>query len=64
MMDKKTYIRNKGIKCPFCSAESVRGGFIQVEAGKAFQEMDCPECERRWQDIYRLVDVIPNREGQ
>jgi len=62
MIEKKAYISSKGLICPFCRAESVQGGFIHVEAGKAFQEMDCPECENRWQDIYRLIDVILNEK--
>ena len=64
MIDKKAYIRSKGLVCPFCEAESVQGGFIQVEAGKAIQEMNCLECENRWQDVYQLIDVIPDEKGE
>ena len=64
MIDKKAYIRSKGLVCPFCKTESVQGGFIQVEAGKAFQEMNCLECENRWQDVYQLIDVIPDEKGE
>ena len=64
MMDKKAYIESKGAMCPFCRAESIQGGFVQIEDGKAFQDMDCLECERRWQDAYRLVDVISIEKGE
>jgi transcription elongation factor Elf1 len=64
MIDKKAYIRSRGLVCPFCKAESVQGGFIQVEAGKAIQDMSCLECENRWQDVYQLVDVIPEEKGE
>ena len=62
MIDKETYIKGGGLLCPFCDAESVQGGFIQIEAGKAFQEMGCTECEGSWQDIYELIDFIPYKE--
>ena len=64
MLDKNAYIQSKGLACPFCKAESIQGGFIQIESGKAFQEMGCTECERRWQDVYRLVDVISDEKGE
>jgi len=59
MIDKDTYIKAKGLRCPFCESESIEGGFIQVEAGEAFQDMSCSQCEGKWQDVYRLVDVVP-----
>ncbi len=58
MIDKESYIKCKGLSCPFCEAESVQGGFIQIEAGKAFQEMGCTECDETWQDVYELIDII------
>ena len=61
-MNKKAYIKGKGIRCPYCEAESVQGGFIHVDAGKAFQDMNCLECEGRWQEVYQLFDVIPYKE--
>ena len=58
MIDKESYIKGGGLFCPFCDAESVQGGFTDIEAGKAFQEMCCSECEGTWQDVYELSDVI------
>ena len=63
-MDKKAYIESKGAMCPFCRAESIQGGFIRIEAGKAFQEMGCTECEGSWEDVYQLVDVISIEKGE
>jgi Zn-finger nucleic acid-binding protein len=59
MIDKESYIKGKGLSCPFCETELVEGRFIQIEAGKAFQEMCCIECEGVWQDVYELIDIIP-----
>ena len=46
--------------CPWC------GGAIQADAapdvddaGVATQEIDCTECNRRWCDLYRLLDMSP-----
>jgi hypothetical protein len=64
MIDKKDYIKGKGLTCPFCGADSIQGGFIQIENGRAFQEMGCPECEGTWQDVYKLVDVIPKESTE
>lgn len=58
MISKGNYIKAKGLICPYCGAESIEGGFIQVEAGEAFQDMSCSQCEGKWQDIYRLVDLV------
>jgi formate dehydrogenase maturation protein FdhE len=59
MIDKAMYIKAKGLICPFCNSESIEGGFIEVEAGEAFQKMNCSLCQNKWQDVYRLVDVVP-----
>ena len=59
MIGKEIYIKAKGLICPYCRAESIEGGFIQVEAGEAFQDMSCSQCGNQWQDVYRLVDVVP-----
>jgi hypothetical protein len=60
MIDKAAYINGKGLSCPFCGAGagSIHGDFIYVEAGTAFQEMACSECDGIWQDVYHLVDVV------
>lgn len=63
MTDKQAYIKKKGVSCPFCAAESIHGGFVEIEAGKAFQDMHCAECGKEWQDVYQLVNVIPIKGG-
>ena len=64
MLDKESYIKGKGLSCLFCEAESVQGGFIEIEAGKAFQQMGCTECDGTWQDVYKLSDVITYKEEE
>jgi Zn-finger nucleic acid-binding protein len=64
MIDKATYIKVKGLMCPYCGAESVEGGFIEVQAGEAFQNMSCSQCRGKWQDIYHLADVVLLRKEE
>ena len=58
MLERKTHIKGKGLSCPSCGSLSIKGGFIEIEEGKAFQNMCCIRCERQWQDVYQLIDVI------
>jgi formate dehydrogenase maturation protein FdhE len=57
MLGRKAHIKRKGAFCPLCGSPSIQGGFIEIEPGKAFQKMDCAECEGKWQDVYELIDV-------
>ena len=60
MIDKQLHIKGKGLSCPFCGSSSIQGGFIEIETGKAFQKMGCTACEAHWQDVYELIDMIPD----
>jgi hypothetical protein len=59
MTNKAMYIKAKGLSCPFCGGDSLEGGFVEIQAGKAFQQVACCECGNTWQDIYELVDMAP-----
>jgi len=58
MIDKETHIKNHGLTCPLCRRGPVEGGFVLVETGSAYQKMSCVECEGKWQDVYKLVDIV------
>ena len=64
MIDKEVYVNDKGLKCPFCRSQLIEGGFIEVQNGKAYQEIGCTECKNKWQDVYQLVDIVPIREEE
>ena len=53
--DFKAYVKKGGISCPYCGCEDVFGGFLEVDAGTASQEVICNGCEKRWRDIYTLT---------
>jgi len=59
MLDREAHIEGKGLSCPFCGSLSIVGGFIEIEAGKAYQRTACTDCEQSWQDIYELMDIGP-----
>uniref|UniRef100_A0A6M3M5T5 Uncharacterized protein n=1 Tax=viral metagenome TaxID=1070528 RepID=A0A6M3M5T5_9ZZZZ len=55
--DKWEYVNSGGTSCPYCGSQEIQGGFIEVDAGSAWQSIDCLECGKGWKDIYRLVDI-------
>ena len=54
---KKHYIENTSSQCPYCHSDNITGSAVEVDADSAWQEVSCTDCERSWQDIYKLVDV-------
>lgn len=53
----KRYLLNGNHACPICSSDSITGGFIEVDDGKAWQEVVCNECGNTWNDLYTLTGV-------
>ena len=43
--------------CPWCGGPIQADASPEVDAGVVTQEIDCTECNRRWFDVYRLLDV-------
>lgn len=54
---EKKYIASGGVVCPFCGGEDIGGGFVNIEAGTAWQHVTCGECDRAWTDVYKLDRV-------
>lgn len=46
---------NGGLRCPLCGSENLEGSNIQVDAGIAWQNIICEDCEANWSDIYKLI---------
>jgi hypothetical protein len=53
----KEYAAAGGVKCPFCGSDQIGGGFVNIEAGQAWQRVSCLKCEKPWNDIYQLQTV-------
>lgn len=54
---RKKYLKEGGVNCPFCGSEDIEGGHIDIDAGGAWQHITCLNCEKRWNDMYVLTDV-------
>ena len=55
--NEELYIKNGGIKCPFCKSDDIVGDDISIDLEDASQEMGCLECEAAWHDIYKLKRI-------
>lgn len=54
-LTEEEYVKLGGGKCPFCRSNQIDGGFVNIEAGDAYQDITCIECNRVWTDHYILV---------
>lgn len=63
--DIQKYVEDGGCSCPFCGHDDIVGEDVTSGSGTASQEMSCPECNARWNDVYDLVgiEVIEAPEG-
>lgn len=51
----RAYVAEKGHVCPSCGSHDVSGGFVYVENGEAFQDLNCHDCDFEWTDVYKLT---------
>jgi hypothetical protein len=51
------YIEGGGARCPFCESEQIEGGPVEIDYGRAFQEMGCIDCDKTWNDVYALTGI-------
>lgn len=59
----KKYVDSGGLNCPYCGSEDITGGFVQTEAGHAWQPVDCVTCRKSWADVYRLENILEEEEN-
>lgn len=53
-MNKKERDLVENSQCPFCKSHQIEGDHVHVEAGEAWQEVSCLDCDRIWSEIYTL----------
>lgn len=58
-MTDSEYVRNGGVKCPFCRSKSIYGDSVEIDAGSAWQRITCVDCDRSWNDVYSLNGYEP-----
>ena len=57
------YVAGGGGNCPHCGSEQIVGGSIEIDAGRAYQEITCQACEASWVDGYTLASVMLRAVG-
>jgi hypothetical protein len=60
----KPYIQRGGVACPFCGSSNIEGRQFDVQAGTAWQPMTCMDCNREWNDVYRLDAISEIRQPE
>lgn len=57
-VSSEEYVKEGGNKCPFCGATDINGHAVEIDAGIAYQPVDCSECGKEWTDQYSLVGYV------
>ena len=52
------YVKEGGNKCPFCDSTDIQGHEVTIDCGKAWQPVDCNECDGQWTDCYELKEYV------
>ncbi len=53
---KKKYLATGGVRCLYCEASDIQQFSSE---GEGYYIIECLVCEKQWQEIHRLVDVLP-----
>lgn len=53
-IDKDDYGECNGSLCPVCESGMIECDFIEVNAGRAYQDISCLTCHSSWTDVYKL----------
>ena len=58
MEQKRKYVQERFGHCPYCDADSIDGGSLDVDGNRVVQAVTCLACHRRWEDVYVLADIV------
>ncbi len=62
-MTNEEYVKNDGMLCPFCKGTNVGVTSPTYHLGNsASAYCECPNCSRRWQDLFKLVGFEAEEE--
>lgn len=54
--EKQKYLKDYN-HCPYCGSDNIHTGTMETDSGCAWAEVECLNCLKRWQDVYKLVDI-------
>lgn len=50
-------------RCPYCESYNIdAGGGTEIEDNICTVYVTCDDCKKSWTDVYRLVDMKPDKE--
>ena len=56
MISNEEYIKNGGVRCPFCKSDDIRTvGSLESCGINAFQSVACNCCGKNWTDEYTFT---------
>ena len=58
-LQKGTYLKHEGSKCPYCESHELEGydGY-DADGDYITAKIQCNTCEKTWRDLYRLSEII------
>ena len=55
---KKNYISSGGNECPKCGSSEISPIYgFETDGTSAWRAVECDECGKRWNDVYKLIDI-------
>ena len=59
---KERYLKSSDDYCPYCGAQDIEGGAIEVDGGCAWQKIQCHACRVMWlpQSFGEIMEHVPN----
>ena len=52
---KDRYVDHGGVRCPYCGSDDIEAGAFEGDG--SYQNVVCHKCDKRWRDVYSLVDI-------
>lgn len=56
---EKYYLKNHGVRCPFCKGDNLHAGDLEADGDTVFQDITClnQKCRHTWTDLYKLQGI-------
>lgn len=54
---RDAYIASGGTTCPVCGSIALEGDSVDIDEGRAMQDVSCVDCNSTWTDVYTLTNI-------